>query len=95
MRTVLSTFFWIGVYPARVLAPLVLLLAGEMPSGSGFWRDFSMALGFAGMAMMGIQFLLTARFKRASAPFGIDIIHHLHSRPVGWRRRKTQRGSTA
>lgn len=37
-----------------------------------------MALGFTGMAMMGVQFLLTARFRRASAPFGIDIIYYFH-----------------
>ncbi|MCB5177531.1 ferredoxin reductase family protein [Microvirga lenta] len=37
-----------------------------------------MALGFAGMAVLGIQFALTARFKRISAPFGIDIIYLFH-----------------
>ena len=37
-----------------------------------------MALGFTGMAMMGVQFILTARFKRASTPFGIDIIYYFH-----------------
>lgn len=30
------------------------------------------------MTMMGAQFFLTARFGRASAPFGIDIIYYLH-----------------
>ena len=37
-----------------------------------------MALGFTAMAMMGIQFLLTARFRRVTAPFGIDIIYFFH-----------------
>ena len=37
-----------------------------------------MALGFAGAAMMGTQFLLTARFRRLTAPFGIDIIYFFH-----------------
>ena len=37
-----------------------------------------MALGFAGMAMMGTQFLLTARFRRATATFGFDIIYYFH-----------------
>ncbi|MCK4834872.1 MAG: oxidoreductase, partial [Gammaproteobacteria bacterium] len=37
-----------------------------------------MALGFTGMAMMGVQFLLTARFRRASAPFGVDISYYFH-----------------
>lgn len=37
-----------------------------------------MALGFSGMAIVSVLFLLTARFRRASAPFGIDIIYYFH-----------------
>ncbi len=37
-----------------------------------------MAIGFSAMAMMGVQFALTARFRRATAPFGIDIIYYFH-----------------
>ncbi len=70
--------FWIAVYLLLALGPLLLLLAGGRPPGLGFWWDLSVALGFAGMAMMGVQFLLTARFKRASAPFGIDILYYFH-----------------
>jgi predicted ferric reductase len=61
-----------------VLAPLVVLLAGTPPAVRGFWREFSAALGYAGMAMVGIQFALTARFRHATAPFGIDIIYYFH-----------------
>jgi predicted ferric reductase len=69
---------WIGIYLLMVAAPLLVLLLGPMPPGREFLWDLSMALGFAGMAMMAIQFALTARFKRASAPFGIDIIYLFH-----------------
>lgn len=78
MKIILSAAFWICVYLLLVLAPLLILILGEVPAGSGFWWDFSMALGFAGMAMMGVQFLLTARFRHATAPFGIDIIYYFH-----------------
>ena len=78
MKIILTATFWISTYLALVLAPLAVLKFGDVPPGSGFWWDFSMALGFAGMAMMGVQFLLTARFQRASAPFGIDIIYYFH-----------------
>lgn len=78
MKTVLSASLWLSIYLTLVLTPLVLLTVGEMPDGSGFWWDFSMVLGFAGMAMLGIQFFLTARFSRASAPFGVDIIYYFH-----------------
>lgn len=74
----LKAAIWIGIYLLLVMAPLLVLLLGPTPPGSGFWWDLSMALGFAGLAMMGVQFALTARFKRASAPFGIDIIYVFH-----------------
>jgi predicted ferric reductase len=70
--------FWIGVYLALVLAPLFVLLVGPSPPGLGFWWDLALALGFAGLAMMGVQFVLTARFRRATAPYGIDIIYYFH-----------------
>ncbi len=78
MQTILSVVFWVSVYLILVLSPLLFLTFGEVPSGSGFWWDFSMALGFSAMAMMGVQFILTARFQRASAPFGIDILYYFH-----------------
>lgn len=59
-----------------MLAPLALVFIGAR--GIGFWWDLAMALGYAGVAMMGVQFVLTARFKRACAPYGIDLIYYLH-----------------
>jgi len=78
MKTISSVIFWVSVYLVLVLAPLLILMFGEIPPGSGLWWDFSMALGFSGMAIMSVLFLLTARFRRASAPFGIDIIYYFH-----------------
>ena len=60
--------FWIAVYLALVLAPLFAMLVGPTPSGRGFWWELSIALGFAATSMLGIQFALTARFRRATAP---------------------------
>ncbi|MBE9515800.1 MAG: ferric reductase-like transmembrane domain-containing protein [Proteobacteria bacterium] len=73
-----SAVYWLGLYLLLVLAPLFVLLIGPVPPGSGFWWDLSMALGFSGMAIMGVLFFLTARFRRATAPFGIDIIYYFH-----------------
>jgi predicted ferric reductase len=70
--------WWVFVYLLIVAFPLLILLLGPVPRGGGRWWDFSMALGFAGLAMIGVQFLLTARFQRASAPFGMDIIYYFH-----------------
>jgi hypothetical protein len=38
----------------------------------------SVALGFVGLAMMGLQFALIARFKPVAAPFGIDALTKFH-----------------
>jgi predicted ferric reductase len=69
---------WVLAYILVVSFPLLLLLLGPVPQGGGRWWDFSMALGFAGLAMLGVQFALTARLRHATAPFGMDIIYLFH-----------------
>jgi predicted ferric reductase len=69
---------WLGLYVAAVTVPLFALLASNVEHVRGWWWDFSMALGYAGLAMLCVQFALTARFRRATAPFGIDIVYRFH-----------------
>ena len=69
---------WILAYIGLVAFPLLVLTGGRMPKGGGYAWDFAMALGFGGLAMMALQSVLTARFRRATAPFGIDIIYYFH-----------------
>ncbi|MEO6002671.1 MAG: ferric reductase-like transmembrane domain-containing protein [Opitutus sp.] len=77
-RRILHGAVWILLYVALVAFPVVVLLAGRLPKGGGYGWDFAMALGFGGLAMLGLQSVLTARFRRATAPFGIDIIYYFH-----------------
>jgi predicted ferric reductase len=70
--------FWIAVYLLLTAAPLIILLIGPTPPGREFWRELSVALGFGGLAMMALQFVLTARFKVVKAPYGSDVIYHFH-----------------
>src|SRR5215831_12784038 len=69
---------WLGVYLFFVLAPLFALLLGAFPPARHFWTEFSVAIGYAGLAMMGLQFGLTARFRWVTDPWGEDIIYHFH-----------------
>jgi predicted ferric reductase len=78
MRQFASAVLWTTGYLTLLGLPLLVLLLGTAPPGTGFWWDLSLALGFSGLAVMGVQFGLTARFRRASAPFGIDIIYYFH-----------------
>jgi predicted ferric reductase len=69
---------WVIVYLLFILAPLFALLAGSWPPERGFWTEFSVALGYSGLAMMGLQFGLTARFRYVTEPWGEDVIYHFH-----------------
>src|SRR5215210_5300366 len=65
------------VYLAVTIAPLVLAWSGMEP-GRGFLIDFSVALGFVGLSLMGLQFVVAARFQSVAAPFGIDVLLQYH-----------------
>src|ERR1700730_9757071 len=61
-----------------ILAPLFALLAGTLQPTPDFWTEFSVAIGYSGLAMMGLQFGLTARFRYVTEPWGEDVIYHFH-----------------
>ena len=69
---------WIIVYLLFILAPLFALLAGSWPAARDFWTEFAVAIGYSGLAMMGLQFGLTARFRYVTEPWGEDVIYHFH-----------------
>lgn len=69
---------WILLYLFLTLIPLFVMLLEPRPAGREFWRELSVALGFAGLAMMTLQFALTARFKILKAPYGSDIVYYFH-----------------
>jgi predicted ferric reductase len=69
---------WLLVYLFFVCAPLFALLLGSHPPARAPWTEFSIALGYAGLAMMGLQFGLTARFRYVTEPWGEDVIYHFH-----------------
>ena len=74
---------WITLYFALACGPLLVLLVGDVPPPVAVAWDFSMGLGFAGLSLFGLQFALTARFRRATSPFGVDAIYVLH-RYLAW-----------
>ncbi|MCG6115414.1 MAG: ferric reductase-like transmembrane domain-containing protein [Mesorhizobium sp.] len=70
--------FWIAAAFAALALPFVVLLSGERVEGNELLFDFSMGLGFGALALAGLQFALTARFRRMTLPFGVDIIYLFH-----------------
>lgn len=73
---------WIAVYLFVVLAPLFALLIGAHPPSRPFWVEFSAALAYAGLAIVGLQFGLTARFRYITEPWGEDVIYYFHRQLV-------------
>jgi predicted ferric reductase len=80
MRDASRRIVWSAIYLSFVLGPLFALLLGTLPPGRDFGTEFSIALGYSGLAMMGLQFGLTARFRHVTEPWGEDVIYHFHRR---------------
>jgi predicted ferric reductase len=79
-RDLVRKAIWSAIYLLFILAPLFALLAGNLPPARNFGTEFSVALGYSGLAMMGLQFGLTARFRYVTEPWGEDVIYHFHRR---------------
>ncbi len=64
------------LYLLLVLAPLILLLI--RPGGREFLRELSVALGFVGLSLMGLQLLPTARLPWVANTFPMDRVYRFH-----------------
>ena len=80
LRDLLHKALWSAIYLLFILAPLFALLTRALPPSRGFGTEFSIALGYSGLAIMGLQFGLTARFRYVTEPWGEDVIYHFHRR---------------
>lgn len=67
----LFAYFFLAV------APLIFNLINLDP-GRGFWVNLSVSLGFVGLALMGLQFLLAARTVRVHGVLGSDVLLQFH-----------------
>ncbi|MEV0996961.1 ferric reductase-like transmembrane domain-containing protein [Nonomuraea sp. NPDC050202] len=83
MRAAAQGIVWVGVFLGVCVAPLAFALMGVSRLGQGFWTDFSVALGFVGLALMGIEFALVARVRAVAEPFGTDAVIQFH-REIGY-----------
>ncbi len=80
MHRTITGFFWIVLLLAVLLLPVGLMFVSPLPSGRYFWLEFSIALGFFGLTQIAVQFVLIARFKCVTNPYGIDVIMAFHRR---------------
>lgn len=68
---------WFLAYAFVVVLPLPLALIRIDP-GRGFWINLSVALGFVGLSMFGLQFVMAARSNTVVHPIGIDLVLRFH-----------------
>lgn len=78
LRRLLGGVFWLALYVSLSLVPLAVAFLYRGHPGRDFWTELSVALGFVGLAMIGLQFAITARFSHIAAPYGIDIVLRFH-----------------
>lgn len=78
MRLAVRALVWFGAYVAVIVVPLIFAAIGVAEESRGFWREFAVALGFVGLSMMGLQFVLVARLRTVAAPFGEDALVYFH-----------------
>jgi predicted ferric reductase len=78
LRRVIGGTFWLSLYVALSLTPLLVAFLYRDHPPRDFWTEFSVALGFVALAMIGLQFAITARFRHIAAPYGIDILLRFH-----------------
>lgn len=84
LAVALCGLFWLVVGLLALASPFaVLLTADARPAPTSLLWDFAMGCGFAGLALAAMQFALTGRIKRLTAPFGADIIYVFH-RFLSW-----------
>jgi predicted ferric reductase len=74
----LRGILWVQLYLLISVAPLLFALLGETPPGRGLLTELSVALGFVGLSMLGLQFVITARFGNVAAPYGMDVVIRFH-----------------
>ena len=83
MTLAVRAVFTVIAYLGAVLSPLVFAAIGGSQPDHDFWTNFSVALGFVGLAMMGWEFAFVARFKPVAGPFGQDGLLQFH-RQIGY-----------
>lgn len=71
------SFVLLICYTVIAILPLGLALI-DLDPGRGFWINFSVAMGFVALSMLGLQFLLAARTHLVSDSFGMDAVLRFH-----------------
>jgi predicted ferric reductase len=73
---------WVGAYVALALAPLVIAMVGSTPEPRPYFTEVGVGLGFVGIGLIGLQLVITGRFRSIAPIFGGDVVLQFH-RQIG------------
>lgn len=68
---------WAAGYLLVALAPMLVAYLGPL-SPRSFWIELGVGLGFIGVGVLFLQFILTGRFQRLAPSFGLDSMLAFH-----------------
>jgi len=75
---VAQTLCWIATFLFLALLPTAIALGGPLPPARIYWVEFGALLGFLGLAILNLQFVVTGRFRWFAAGFGLDNLLQFH-----------------
>jgi predicted ferric reductase len=70
--------FWFFVYGFLVFFPLFVAATNRPPGERSIIVEISVACGFIGLAMLGLEFALISHLRPVAMPFGMDALIQFH-----------------
>src|SRR5580765_3993659 len=70
--------FLMVLYPLLILSPLVILTLSNRTSDHSRIELVGIGSGAVGLAILALQFVITARLRWVEAPFGLDVLLVFH-----------------
>jgi len=80
----LKSSLWVALFVALALVPMGVALVGELPVRRSFLEEFGVMLGFLGLSVLGLQCVITGRFRWFAAGFGFDNLLLFHKLTGGF-----------
>jgi 3-phenylpropionate/trans-cinnamate dioxygenase ferredoxin reductase subunit len=75
-----KSIFWAATYLLWVFAPIIILLLEPKPEGREFLREVAVMFGFAGLSLMGFQYIPVIRLPLWADDLPFDTIYLFHHR---------------
>ena len=73
----IRAMLWAVSFLVLALAPMLLAYLGPVAPRT-FWIEAGVGLGFVGLGIMLLQFVLTGRYQRVATTFGLDSMLQFH-----------------